>query len=123
MPTQHYDPKQINPGDEITASAKALKHIQREITKHHGIGIRFGTKKSGCSGNSYIVDVIQEKNTDDFAFELGNNVKVYVSSKDWPLLKGTCFDYIQEGLNHRLIFKNPNETGSCGCGESFSVEP
>ncbi len=121
--TQSYDPNQVNPGEEVTMTQKALDHIRHEISKQgHGIGIRLGTKKSGCNGYAYVIDIIDEIKTNEFQFVIANDMTLVVDKKDWSLVKGTQLDYVREGINHKLMYRNPNETGSCGCGESFSVK-
>ena len=50
-----------------------------------------------------------------------HGVQVLVDAKSLPFLQGMEVDYVREGLNQRLAFRNPNVKDSCGCGESFSV--
>ncbi len=108
---------------KITLTAAAIKHLEKQIKKQgHGIGMRFGVKKSGCSGFAYQVDLIDESAVDDKIFQVSDHLIIAVSTQHMPFLQGTEIDFIQEGVNQRFHFKNPNETASCGCGESFSVE-
>lgn len=106
----------------ITMTASALAHVQKQLKKQgHGIGLRLGIKKSGCSGYAYELTLIDETAVDDQLFEAGDNVIIVVAHQHLPVLQGTVIDYIKEGLNYRFHFNNPNEKASCGCGESFSV--
>lgn len=108
---------------KVTITEAAIQHLQKQIKKQgHGIGLRFGVKKSGCSGFAYQVDLIDATQDDDNIFPIADNLLLAVSNKHLPVLQGTEIDYIKEGINHRFQFNNPNETASCGCGESFSVE-
>jgi len=54
---------------------------------------------------------------------VADDLSLYVSETDLPLVRGTEVDYVIEGLNGTLKFKNPNAESHCGCGESFSIEP
>jgi len=56
----------------------------------------------------------------DETFEI-EGLKVFIPAKDLPVLNGTEVDFIKVGLNSMFQFRNPNVTGECGCGESFSV--
>jgi len=100
----------------------AVQHVRNMLLKRgRGIGIRLGTKKSGCSGYSYIVDYADEINEEDEVFD-SNGIKVIVCSEDLVLLDGTELDYVSNNiLNQGFEFKNPNMKSVCGCGESFSV--
>lgn len=84
-------------------------------------GIRFGIKRTGCSGFGYTVDLASEVTGDDKVFEV-DGIKLVVDAKALPFVEGTCIDYAREGLNAAFVFHNPNATGECGCGESFTVD-
>lgn len=116
---KYFDPQEQ---PAIVTTMAAQQHIQKTIEKQgHGIGIRFSTKKAGCSGYKYIIDIIDTAEPDDKVFPLGEDLAIYVSEKSYPYLKGMQIDYVQSGLNKQFVFHNPNATGSCGCGESFTV--
>jgi iron-sulfur cluster assembly accessory protein len=68
----------------------------------------------------YETELVEAPEADDEVFEL-NGVTVFIPRKDLPILNGTEIDFITVGLNSMLQFRNPNVTGECGCGESFSV--
>ncbi|MHA7841355.1 MAG: HesB/IscA family protein [Gammaproteobacteria bacterium] len=120
--TQYFDPKNYDK-EAIVATDAAKEHIKKTIEKQgHGIGIRFSTKKAGCSGYKYVVDIIDDVEVGDKVFPLTNELAIYVSLESYAYLKGMRIDYVQEGLNKRFQFHNPNAQGSCGCGESFTVE-
>jgi len=114
-----HTPQQAN----ITMTGAAVKHLQRQIKREgHGIGLRFGIRKSGCSGYAYDVKIIDEIEAGDKSFPINSELTLVVANKHLPILQGTEIDYIQDGVNCRFQFNNPNETASCGCGESFTVD-
>jgi len=85
-----------------------------------GVGLRVGIKKTGCNGYAYVVNYADDIGDSDIVFEdLG--VKVVVDKESLELIDGTEVDFVKEGLNEAFRFRNPNVTGECGCGESFSV--
>ena len=110
----------------ITITDKAAAHIQSLLGKapKETVGLRLGIKSTGCSGNSYQMDYLEEgaetANDDVIA---SNGVQIYIPKMYSWMLFGTVIDYIKDDLgNERFDFVNPNETGRCGCGESFHVE-
>lgn len=110
------------PGIVLTDAAK--QHIVSYLLKNTSSrGVRFSLKKSGCSGLSYVIDYIEEPLVDDLIFPiLDNDYLVCVDKRSYPNLKGIEIDYVKQGLNYKFVFNNPNQTGACGCGESFTVE-
>lgn len=86
----------------------------------HGIGLRLGVRKTGCSGFAYVVNYADEARPDDVVFE-DHGVKVFVDPASLDLIDGTIVDFVKHGLNEAFRFRNPNVKGECGCGESFSV--
>ncbi|MDC0178176.1 iron-sulfur cluster assembly protein IscA [Woeseiaceae bacterium] len=89
-------------------------------TRGKGVGLRVGVKKTGCSGYAYIVNYADDVADSDVIFE-NHGVKVIVDKKTLELIDGTEVDFIKQGLNEAFRFRNPNVTGECGCGESFSI--
>lgn len=105
----------------ITLTDRAAEHIKGFLAKNgEGQGLRLGVKPSGCSGLSYVLEVLEAVGPEDIVFE-EHGIKVAVDKKSLTFLDGTELDYTREGLNEGFKFNNPNETASCGCGESFSV--
>lgn len=106
----------------VTLTATALEQVKKEIKKRgSGIGIRLHLQTAGCSGYMYklnIVDALVAE--DDYCFQ--DEINIYVEKKSYALLKGTEIDFVREGLNQIFKYNNPNETGACGCGESFTVD-
>jgi len=121
-PVQEFDPKQVKPSDAVTLTETAIRYIKKQISKRgQGIGVRLTTKKSGCAGFAYVIDIIDHVDPTDMQFSAADLI-VVVSPEDFSIVKGTVLDYERQGLNARMVFRNPNEAGSCGCGESFSVK-
>jgi len=85
-----------------------------------GIGLRLGIKKTGCNGFAYVVNYADSVEDGDAVFE-DHGIKVVVDQKSLELIDGTQVDFVKQGLNEAFSFRNPNVTGECGCGESFSV--
>lgn len=108
---------------DILLSDAAKKHILFSLNKEAQYkGIRFSVKKTGCSGLSYVVDYVQAIHADDLVQPLDASFNLYIDKKSYPYLKGLHVDYVKSGLNQKFVFNNPNQTGQCGCGESFTVE-
>jgi len=111
-------PSKENP---VTFSQSAITHLQNQVEKLSAIGILFNVKESGCSGLKYLLELAFEIEENSKCFPVTSSLNLYISPKIIELIRGTEIDYIQEGVNYRLVFNNPNATASCGCGESFSV--
>jgi iron-sulfur cluster assembly accessory protein len=115
MHVSTFDPKAII----VTEAARA--HLRAQIAGSGRSFLRLGVKESGCNGYMYTLDYIDEPSAADLACQVDDSVTVYVSTEDLPMVQGTEVDYVTEGLNTSLKFKNPNAAAYCGCGESFAV--
>lgn len=87
----------------------------------HAAGVRFGVKRTGCSGFAYVVELAEVAGGDDTTVEV-DGIPMIVDAKSLPLVNGTVIDFERAGLNTQFVFHNPNATGECGCGESFAVD-
>ncbi len=110
----------------ITLTAAALEHVKRMMEKQgHGIGFRLSIKKMGCTGYSYVPDIIDEVQPNDIHFEQ-DGLALFVDPDCEKFVNGLIIDYTQEaraGLKQKvLVYINPNEKNRCGCGESFTTE-
>ncbi len=105
---------------ELTSAARLRVLYCLNENKH--IGMRLSLKKTGCSGLSYVLDYVSAPQVDDIEVELSHDKFIYIEKKSFPFLKGLKIDYVRQGINQKFTFENPNQTGQCGCGESFSVE-
>lgn len=106
----------------VTLTQAAADRVNSMLEKRgHGIGLRVGTKVSGCAGFSYVVDYADEIMDNDEVFE-SFGVKVVVNKKSLEQIDGMELDYVKESLlNEGFEFNNPRVKDSCGCGESFTV--
>ncbi len=106
----------------VSLTPAAADHVRKMLEKRgHGIGLRVGTKKSGCSGFAYVVDYADAVEPGDHLFE-AHGVKLVVDSASLPHIDGMQIDYVKtNALNSGFEFNNPNVKDTCGCGESFSV--
>jgi len=112
----------VDPKVKISLTEAAIKHIEKELGKApSNKGLRLFLETSGCSGFMYETKLCPKPDENDRVFDIKEHLKLYVPEKDIPLLNGTEIDFVTVGLNSILQFKNPNVTGECGCGESFSV--
>ena len=105
----------------ITLPPAAISPIKDFLANRGpGAGIRVGVKTSGCSGLSYVLEFVDTPDANDEVFD-NDGVSVFVDPKSLIYLNGLQMDFVTEGLNSGFKFSNPNQTGECGCGESFSV--
>ena len=106
----------------ITLSDNAANRIKEIMSKDekNSLGVRVGVKSGGCAGMSYIMEYAKEINPNDEIIE-DKGVKVFIDSGAIMYLLGTEMDYKKEEFSSTFVFKNPNETERCGCGESFKI--
>ena len=106
----------------ITLSDNAAQRIKEIMSKaeSNSVGVRVGVKSGGCAGMSYIMEYTKEINPNDEVID-EKGVKVFVDASAVMYLLGTEMDYKKGEFSSSFIFKNPNETERCGCGESFKI--
>jgi iron-sulfur cluster assembly protein len=106
----------------IQLTQNAAGHVKSMLSHREGaIGLRLGTRKSGCTGFAYVVDYAECVGSDDRLFE-SRGVKIVVDMQSLEMLDGMTVDYVKTNmLNEGFDFINPNIKEQCGCGESFSV--
>jgi iron-sulfur cluster assembly protein len=105
----------------ISMTQPAADRVKTHLgARGKGIGLRLGIKKTGCNGFAYVVNYADSVEDGDVVFE-DHGIKVFVYQKSLELIDGTQVDFVKQGLNEAFSFRNPNVTGECGCGESFSV--
>ncbi len=109
----------------IQITQEAASQIQSLLSQEEDVvGLRLTIKATGCSGNSYKMEYIKDGEDlgGDDVFE-HEGASVYIPKVHSWMLFGMTVDYVTDELgNARFDFTNPNETGRCGCGESFQVE-
>ncbi len=106
----------------ITLTDAAVARVKELIGKADKpvLGLRVGIKTRGCSGLSYFVEYAEErKKFEDVVEDKG--IKIFIDPAATMFLLGSEMDYVEEQFQTGFVFKNPNEKGRCGCGESFHV--
>jgi iron-sulfur cluster assembly protein len=105
----------------IHLSEIAKNEVKRLLsTQTPGSFLRVGVKGGGCSGLSYDVKIDHEPNPSDRIFDV-EGIKVVCDTKSFLYLDNMTIDYSKELVGGGFRFINPNATGSCGCGTSFSA--
>ena len=106
----------------IKLSDKAVSRIKEIMSqsKNPTIGVRVGVKSGGCAGMSYIMEYAKDVKPNEEVIE-DKGVKVLIDPKAIMYLLGSEMDYKKEKFSSQFVFKNPNKTERCGCGESFKV--
>ncbi len=84
------------------------------------IGVKLSTPRRGCSGLAYSVDYVSEAIASDEKIETPGGV-LYIDGGSVLYLVGSIMDWVEDEFAAGFVFNNPNATGSCGCGESFTV--
>ena len=100
-------------------AALRIKEIMSNAQKD-SLGVRVSVKTGGCAGMSYVMEYTKTSNPSDEVIE-DKGVKVFIDPGAIMYLLGTEMDYKTEEFSSSFVFKNPNETERCGCGESFKV--
>jgi len=106
----------------MTVTPAAIERVKALISGRGKptAGIRIGVRSKGCSGLSYTLEYADQQEPMDEVVESGG-VKLLIDPKASLFLIGTEMDYTEEKLKSGFVFRNPNEKGRCGCGESFHV--
>jgi len=101
------------------AAAERIRALLAQRGKP-AVGIRVGVRSRGCSGLTYTLEYADEKGKlDEMVQDKG--VTVLIDPKATMFIIGTEMDYVEDKLQSGFTFRNPNEKGRCGCGESFHV--
>ncbi|HXK30117.1 MAG TPA: iron-sulfur cluster assembly accessory protein [Candidatus Binatia bacterium] len=106
----------------LTLTESAIRQVKLLLARDQkeGHGLRVGVTDGGCSGFSYKLDFDKEQKPEDIVRDW-DGIKVYVDRKSAPFLKGTVIDFVAGIYGGGFKFTNPNATGTCGCGTSFSA--
>lgn len=111
-------PKLVTLTDAAAARVKALMAARPEEAKH----LRVGVKNGGCAGMEYTLEYARDQKPLDEAVE-DKGVKILVDAKAVLFLIGTEVDFEETKLKAGFVFRNPNQTDACGCGESVTIKP
>ncbi|MCF8879183.1 iron-sulfur cluster assembly accessory protein [Hyphobacterium sp. SN044] len=84
--------------------------------------LRVGVKNGGCAGMEYVMDYVTEPDALDERVD-DKGVSIVVDGKSLLFLLGSVIDYETTTLHSKFVFRNPNETDACGCGESVTLVP
>ena len=103
------------------AAATRIRDILARAEKS-AVGVRVGIAKGGCAGMTYKVEYAENVKPGDEVIE-DKGVRVIVDPSAVLFLLGTEMDYKVDKLSAQFVFKNPNETSACGCGESVQLTP
>ena len=115
MPTLHMMPKVLTLTDAAAARVRALMQANPEA-----LGLRIGIKKGGCAGMEYTMAVADAKGPHDEVVE-DQGAVLLIDPAAIMYLLGTEMDYKTDKLASQFVFNNPNQRGSCGCGESVTL--
>lgn len=106
----------------LSVTESAAERIRALLAKRGkpSLGIRVGVRSRGCSGLTYTLEYADEKGKFDEIVE-ANGVTILIDPKATMFILGTEMDFVEDKLQSGFTFRNPNEKGRCGCGESFHV--
>ncbi len=106
----------------MTLTDAAAERIRALLAKRGkpAVGIRVGVRSRGCSGLTYTLEYADEKGRLDEVVQ-DKGVTILIDPKASMFIIGTEMDYVEDKLQSGFTFRNPNEKGRCGCGESFHV--
>ena len=108
----------------VSLTPSAATRVQEIMAKADQpyTGLRVGVKNGGCAGQEYVLEYAQSANPLDEVVE-DHGVTILVEPKAVLFLIGTVIDYEVTKLSAKFVFRNPNETDACGCGESVTIVP
>jgi iron-sulfur cluster assembly protein len=107
----------------ITVTEAAVERVRALLDKRGkpSFGVRVGVRTRGCSGMTYTLEYADDKGPADEVVEPARDVKILIDPKASMFVFGTEMDFVEEKLQSGFVFRNPNEKGRCGCGESFHI--
>lgn len=103
-----------------SAAEQVRVFMQQEDVPQETAGLRVSVLPGGCSGFKYGLAVEERALDDDLVQEI-NGLRVFVDAFSAQYLNGTTIDYVTGMMGSGFTFTNPNATGGCGCGSSFTV--
>ena len=106
----------------INVTPAALERVKALLAERGkpSAGVRIGIRSRGCSGMSYTLEYADEKSPFDEVVET-QGITILIDPKATMFILGTEMDFVEDKLESGFVFRNPNEKGRCGCGESFHV--
>jgi len=108
----------------VTLTERAAERVREIMGRAETpyAGLRVGVKNGGCAGQEYVLEYAQEAGPLDEVVE-DKGVRILIEPKAVLFLVGSEIDYEVSKLSAKFVFRNPNETDACGCGESVTIEP
>ena len=113
----------LNNGFALTITDEAAKRVRDVVNDGltETAGLRVAVTGGGCNGLTYDVIIVVGPQPGDTILAI-NNTRVFVNKSSVEYLNGMSVDWISSMQESRFVFQNPNVTGNCGCGKSFSVD-
>jgi len=112
------------PTVELTVTENAAEEIKKFFAGEDDLpetsGLRVRVVPGGCSGFQYSLNIEEESKSGDFIVEK-HGIKLFVDMFSAQYLNGITIDYTSNMMGSGFTFENPNATGGCGCGTSFSA--
>lgn len=108
---------------ELTITDNAIGEVKKFMANEsvgNEAGLRIRVVPGGCSGFSYSMQIEEAPRQGDEIFDQ-SGLRVFVDMFSRQYLEGVQIDYVSSVMGSGFTFSNPNATGSCGCGSSFSV--
>lgn len=110
----------------VTITEAALMRMKELLSAKNGAstGIRVLVKQKGCFGLKYHIEYAYDVRPMEVKIVKvvdGTSITILIEPKAMMFIRGTVIDYYSDKLSSGFTFKNPNEKGRCGCGESFYV--
>jgi iron-sulfur cluster assembly protein len=106
----------------LTISERAATRVKDIMASRDAGFLRVGVKKGGCAGMEYIMDYVAEPDPLDEIVK-DRDVTIVVDATSLLFLLGCEIDWEVTPISSRFVFRNPNETDACGCGESVTLVP
>jgi iron-sulfur cluster assembly protein len=106
----------------VTLTDAAAARVKEILDEREQGYLRVGVKNGGCAGMEYLMEYVEKPEKFDEVVE-DNDVQIVVDAKAVLFLLGSVVDYETEILHSKFVFRNPNQTDACGCGESVTIIP
>lgn len=122
--TTEVQPDTMPHGFVLTITDKAAERVAGVIGEHRlpeTAGLHVGVTEGGCSGLNYDVRIAEQPGDDDATLVL-NGTNVFVNPSHARYISGMRVDWVSTMQESHFVFENPNATGGCGCGVSFTVD-
>ncbi|MFZ9414042.1 MAG: HesB/IscA family protein [Alphaproteobacteria bacterium] len=107
----------------MSVTPAAMERVRALLAKRGkpSYGVRVGVRTRGCSGLSYTLEYADAAEPGDEELSPADDIRILIAPKAAMFLFGTEMDFVEEQFKSGFTFRNPNEKGRCGCGESFHV--